>query len=547
MTLLSYRPNAVRALLSGLLALLLVLPGIAQFRQEPLADPDQLLPYGQRTDAFRRLLFEFHFKPVKSFAELQAESNKSVLIVLGDPSCLTQGYFQRKLRPFIEEGGAVMVATDKATEGEAGENLLESAGVIVTGETLVAQPFDPNRFYLTSTYCPFVRPITASVWLGISVNPLDTLADIIGAGQRPALFRNPHPDQDDLHVATNAPSRLEVPRSRRLPAGIHRLAQLPPCRDANRTLGGTGSNSGQYKAPLFAVGGVIGKGRVLVLADHSIFINRMILARDNGNLEFAANCLHWLRGGVASIPEAMKAAHGPRGIQELAGERDKLLFWDDGRVRANFEVPLKSVPITPPWGAEPAIVAAVDQALARAEDQNSFNRHLLEELLDRNWTMTRMGRYALYLLTFALLLLLGYRFVWRERYRLDLAVPRLARVVAQHEPRSSLLEQRRWAMLRAGNVWETAHQSARLCFQSAGIPLTGMTPPRISTEGGWWRRWRVARRVGRLWELARGTTPGRIPPAALKRWLRDLDELQTALAKGTLRFSKDEGGRMKDE
>jgi hypothetical protein len=555
MTLPCYRPNLTRAFLSGLLALALVSPALAQMprmqnalRQEPLSRQEQT-PYGQRTDAFRRLLFEFRFQPVKSFAELQAEPGKSVLIVLGDPHCLTDGYFPDRLRPFIEQGGAVMIATDMATHGQAARNLIEVAGVTVTGETLIVLPNDPGQIYNGNAYCPCVQPIAASSPLGGSANILGTLADFIGVGQRPALFRNPHPDQPDLRVATNAPSRL-VAQGLWLRVGLHQLAHLPLCQREEDALGQMRRRNRvpvRYEAPLFAVGGAVGKGRVLVLADHSIFINRMILPRDNGNLEFAANCLHWLRGGVSSLSEAMKAAHGSRGLEQLVGERDRLLFWDDGEVRTNFEVPLKSVPIIPPWGAEPAIVTAIDQALARAEDQNAFNRNLLEGLLDEGWTMRRLGKYAVYLLTFAFLMLLAYRVVWRERYRIDLGVPRLARVVAQHEPKSSLLEQRRWAMLRAGNVWETAHQSARLCFQSAGIPLTGTFPPRITTGGGWWRRWRVARRVGRLWELARGTAPARIPPAALKRWLRDLDELQTALAKGTIQFQKDEGGRRKDE
>jgi hypothetical protein len=558
-----HRPNAVRALLSGLLTLLLVSPGLAQqggvengLRQMPLTQPDQP-PYGQRTDAFRRLLFEFRFHPVKSFAELQEEPGKSVLIVLGDPKCLNDRDFPQGVREFVAQGGAVMIASDKATTDQSARHLIQLAGVIVTGEALVCMSSDPNLVYNGFANCPFVQPTASPGSLGGSANVWSTLAELIGAGQRPDLFRDPHPNQPNLRVATNVPSRLaeqgRLPRS-----GIYRLAQLPPCRIENVSVGpmpptsppprfgpqsppprrgGMSRSFARQEAPLFAVGGNVGKGRFLVLADHSLFINRMILPRETGNLEFAANCLHWLRGGVSSLSEAMKVMNSPRGTQALTGERNKLLFWDDGEVRTNFEVPLKSVPIGPPWGAEPAIVAAIDQALARAEDQNSFNRHLLEELADQDWTMNKLGRAVLYLLTFALFLLLGYRFVWRERYRLDVTVPRLARVVAQHEPRASLLEQRRWAMLRAGNVWETAHQSARLCFQSAGISLIGKFPPRISVQGNWWRRWRIARRVGRLWELARGDAPARIPPAALKHWLRDLEELRTALSKGTIRLT----------
>ena len=107
-------------------------------------------------------------------------------------------------------------------------------------------------------------------------------------------------------------------------------------------------------------------------------------------------------------------------------------------------------------------------------------------------------------------------------------------MAAQHEPRASLIEQRRRAVLRAGNVWETAHRLARQCFEAAGIPMTVASAPRIVVRGSWWHRWRVRRRVERLWELARGTAPARIPPHALKRWLRELDGLKSALANGTI-------------
>src|SRR5262249_16942322 len=47
-------------------------------------------PYGQRTDIFRRLLFESGFQPLSEFAQLQANPGKSILIVLGDPTCLSR-------------------------------------------------------------------------------------------------------------------------------------------------------------------------------------------------------------------------------------------------------------------------------------------------------------------------------------------------------------------------------------------------------------------------------------------------------------------------
>ena len=292
--------------------------------------------------------------------------------------------------------------------------------------------------------------------------------------------------------------------------------------------------------PLFAVGGTVGKGRVLVLADHSIFINRMILPRDTGNLEFAANCLHWLRGD-ASTPDEMLHAVIPRrgGLTppSLNGQRDKVLFWEDGSVHADFRVPMKEVSINPPRPSEPAIVAALNRGVRNMENQNAFNRQLLDGLEERGWFQERLDRSILYVLTLVLLLFLGYLFVWRGRHRVDVAVPLLGYAVARHEPKLSLLEQRRRSMLRSGNVWGTAHRLARQYFESAGIPLTGTSAQSLAVRGGWWRRWRVNRRMARLWELARGDAPVSISPAALKRWLRELDELKTALANGTIRLT----------
>jgi hypothetical protein len=260
----------------------------------------------------------------------------------------------------------------------------------------------------------------------------------------------------------------------------------------------------------------------------------MILPRDTGNLEFAANCLHWLRGGVCTPGEAIQAMGSTIRLEQLAGQRDKVLLWDDGRIRTDFEVPMKKMPLHPTLGSEPAIVAAIDQTLARLEDNHAFDDGLFEVFDDQGWSTRKLQRYVLYLLTLAALMLAAYRFFRHARHRVDAAVPMLAQAVTQHEPKASLLEQRRRALLRSGNVWETVHQLARQQFESAGIPLTGSSPPRLTTEGSWWQRWRVRRRVARLWQLARGETPARISPPALRRWMRDLEELKTILANGTI-------------
>jgi hypothetical protein len=538
-------PRLPANLTKAFLTALLTLTAVAQ--PSRAAEP----PYGQRTDAFRRLLFEFKLQPLDDFALLQDNPAETILIVLGDPSCLSNDRFPAGLRSFVWRGGAVLIATDKEVAGEAATNLKELAGVAVTGETLVCHN-DDARIYDKNAYCPFVEPIEDANPLIRSTNVLGALATVLGAGGRPDLFRNPHPDQPALRVATNAPSRLIVPGWWGLPGGIHELARLPvgtidyelSIRSLKTITLANGDNTAKMEPiepPLFAVGGTLGEGRVLVLADHSIFINRMILFRDNGNLEFTANCLHWLRGGVASPGEAMKAMHGPQSLQQFTGQRNKALFWDDGLIQRNFEVPMRTRPINPSLVSQPAIVAAVDQTLANMEDRNAFNGHLIYGLDEAGWPIERLERTALFLFTFMVFLLLGYRFVWRGRHRLEATVPLLDDAVALHEPTTPLLEQRRRAMLRSGSVWETAHRLARQWFESAGIPPSAPFMPRIEAKGGWWHRRRLRRRVAHLWDLARGVAPARVRPTALKYWLRELEELKTALANGTIRLQMDEG------
>jgi len=514
-------------------ALFFVSPCFAQW------PPHGEIPYERRTDAFRRLLFELRFQPLSSFPKLRENPSESLFIMLGDPACLGEPqFFPEGLHGFVEDGGAVLIATDMWTDPAASKNLSELAGVTVAGETLVVRrpELAPDLVYSNSEYCPFVEPVETS-------NLLGAVAALIRVDSgKPDLFRRyPYPDKQRLQVATNTPSYLEISPSG-LPRGIQPLARLPKICQVERSLPALRLRSGDAlvdeNGRLFAVGGTIGKGRVLVLADHSIFINRMILPHDNGNMEFAANCLHWLRGGAASPMESLRALNSPNALQQLAGQRNKVLFWDNDEPCTNFEVPLKSAPVPPTFASEPAIVAAIDKAITRLEGNDAFNRALLDWIDELPGGRERFIGTTVYLLTLAAMLFLGYHFLWRTRHRPELAIPLLSKALREHEPKASLLDQRRRALLRSGNVWELGHRLARECFESAGVALTNTSPPRVvKAQGNRWQRWRVNRRVARLWRLARGDKPTSLSPAALQHRLREIEELKTGLANGTIKLN----------
>lgn len=210
--------SAFRVLHSAWTLLILASPSAAESLQTPR--------FGQRTDAFRRLLSEFQFTPVNAADKLLAEPNKSILIVLGNPSCLSRRNFPEGLQRFVQQGGAVLIATDMETGGEPGQFLNQLAGVRVTGEKLLA----PARadLYENQLFCPFVQPLAAETALGGSSSVLDVLAAVVGAGGRPELFRNPQPNQKDLRVATNAPSRLQEVGFGELPGGIQHWRNCLP-------------------------------------------------------------------------------------------------------------------------------------------------------------------------------------------------------------------------------------------------------------------------------------------------------------------------------
>jgi hypothetical protein len=513
-------------------ALVLCVPGALLVPAPPApAQRAPSIPFAHRADAFRRILYELGFVPVRDFTELgRNPPGDCVLVVLGRTDCLHPGNLPEGLKGFVEQGGVVLVATDRAPGEQVRAELRALAGVSVSGEPFAGAP-ESNRLFHGLPYCPILMP---------------------AKGAKPDLFRAPPQlgSPDPLSVATNAPSCLEIIAASHLrplawlPVGSYpernppvfrrpRVQFQPPGKgmtleDMARRAQEMLSREPAEKGPLFAVGGEVGRGRALVLADHSIFINEMMIQNDNRNAEFAWNCLQWLQG-------------------EGEQRRHKALFIEEGKIHTDFNVPLKEGPGLPP-GAIREGVALIEHTLARLEDRGALDATVLDHLgANRLGGLDRILRRALEVLTVLLLVYLVYRVGIRGRFRLDATVPLLAHEVARHAPTAPLLEQRRRWALESGNLWETAHGLARAWLASLPVVGAGGTPapqgsaaapPRIVVRGGWRQRFGLRRRFRRLWRLAHDTNPVRIRPRALRRLLRDLDEMKAALAAGSLRLER---------
>jgi hypothetical protein len=358
--------------------------------------------------------------------------------------------------------------------------LSRNFGVAVTGEVILPEV---GRYppYRELPECPFVTPLL---------------------GADPPLFQ-PVPLAPGIappRVATNLPSRLDLPA--RLPRGLSLLAVLP-VNDRQRRLGGL--------IPLgspFAVGGELGAGRALVLADHSVFINDMMLQPDNGNIDFAYRCAEWLRGPEAS-------------------PRERVLFYEDGAIRRDFDIPLKPLP-TPPIPPPEAVLPLLNETLHGLEEENQFNRMLVHTF----------GTEPIYrvLVTAACVAVGAWGFVRLGlfRHRPDIGATTLAKLLARQPAAVPLLEQRTREQLRGGNLWESARAMARDVF--ARVPPAGAAPPAIAVTGGWWQRWRWGRLVRRLWQLAARDRPVRVSRRRFAALADDVERLREALADGTVRI-----------
>lgn len=493
--------NGRRTLLSflPLLALLVLLPGGAVHADD--AEPDPKATFFQGTHAFRRVLANAGLTSLINLAEVPQDPSGTILIVLGRGEVLRE--MGISLEDFVRQGGALMLASDQPVRDRVvAAQLIKIANVSIEETSIRARI--PEFRYRGYPYCPIIHAAPRA---------------------NPNLFRNPTlAGLPNLQVATNVPSDLrQGPEG--FPRGVGPLSYLPPNCDRETKTG----KDQLPNQPLFGVGGNLGKGRLLVLADHSIFINAMMLQRDNGNVEFAVNCVNWLAGDN--------------------GERKRVLLLEDGMPQTHLNVPVKDVRMSIPPDAildqilrhPSAFLGAVENELTRAEQQDAFNRALLEALDDglglppHKLVWVVVGVLTVFLLVYAI-----YRIGMRGRLRTE---PRLLALgdSAPAPGGPSLITRRQLEMLREANVAEPAREAARLLL----LDLGGNThsPPLIRTQAGWWRRRHLTSLVRTFWDLARGVGPARITPQQLPRVLANLEAIQQAVQAGELELVWNSGER----
>ena len=464
------------------------------------AQPER--PFGEQTHVFRRLLYDMKFTPVAGFNEVNPKD--TVVVWLGS----TAGFYEQvpdKFPGFIEAGGAVLLATDRPEQAALEKYLGDpkQTGFSVAPAHYIYAGSDESLRYQGLSFCPILQPVV---------------------GATPNLFRNPNEPKTPLIVATNVPSRLvhhseNTVRPRRLATGVTELAKLPDgCFiDANfRQYAKDGIMVIAWQPNAHA--------RMLFLADHSIFINQMMLPDDNNNVEFTANCMAWLSED---------------------GQRKRVLFVEEGQINATFDVPIQELPQTTPPDLERRIVNFINRQADRAnehledaEQRDLFN-HWTHRFLSENDRISPWRAVgALFVLLTLVALVVGFlRLAVHGFQQQQPIAPSLARLVQQQGPTESLMEQRSQGMFQVNNLWEVGRQLARQTFAAAGVAGTvGDPPPPVAVQGGWWERRHTQREVAELWALAFGRKPRTVSPAQWPALLRQLGALRGALTDGKVRL-----------
>jgi len=463
-----------------ILPLIALIPTVSLHAQQPAVDPKPILVSAVGTEALRGLLNHHQIEPLSEWADLSIDPQNTILIVLGRTDLAIDRQFER----FIGRGGSALIADDMPSfqVGRGPEPWVDSLGVGIAGLKLFSNRAEDC--YDENEYCPFADP--------------DAMGDDDDKDSPFRILTHPTELRKLNRIATNNPSYLYRINQKTVkpilgyPRSV-RIRDNPEYRPARTDLAFAGATLNWPTDE---------SGRVLVLADHSVFNNELMLpdAQDTDNFVFAENCIQWLQGDHP---------------------RKKCLFFEEGRVQKNFNVTFVELP-TPPLPPLPVIANMLMQhgnkIISQLEDKDFFN-----QVLTRRWNYGRFLRGFVLVLTI-LLGCYGLIRLWKARTRVDSLIPVTRGFPVEKLKKRNSLETRQDSMFDRDNLYPSASAFVRERYAEMGlIPNAKGKPPRWKLTGSYFQNRRIRQKLWKLWQVAYGAKPITITSA---RWLKMASELE---------------------
>jgi hypothetical protein len=475
----------------------------------------QTIPAGG-SEVFRFALHQKKLEPATGFEEIRSNPRGSIIIALGNADALNSIVRSQELRSFVLNGGAVLIASDQSNRHEGFPFLTWNLEFRLTlrGDALEAPEHRCYRGVTTRPMVlatPFLNGDDRRLFLGLE-KPVATdrpTGLILNDGQVRLPQAAPPPGLDLTELAIYPPGTRSIRTGQPLdPAANHFAVALRP-----KPLGRQPGNG----------------GRMLVLADHSVFANGMLgfvkdetrpegYTLDNGNWEFANRTIDWLQGGS---PEP----------------RTKCLFIENGNIVPKFAVELPpgsqppKMPNIPPELILNWLLTNADPILNEYQDKGVFDKFLR----NRPSLLRNVIRFVVIGLTVMFVLMALRRLI--RGYRKPDARPLPTAVSEGMLPRGGVARQRTDAQLEVGNLYEAARRRVRDRFDRlGGAPAGGGEMPPVLVANDIRDGELLRSAVAWLWPIGYGDVPVPVPPTEWDRVNALLERLTRRAAAGDWSF-----------
>lgn len=454
-------PKRNRAVIVALLlTVLFAAPSLAQLPSLP-----KIQQFG--IDGFRLMLQQQGLSATQTeIGSVLDTPNETVVVVLGDLKTVIQ--IRQQLTNFVRDGGAMLIAADQLGKRTQPSYI---CGAWIKPASLPSRKEREKHAFRDFVDCPVVTELERS---GTSM-----------------LF------EDVNRIVTNRPAGVRTTRA------VRPIAWLPPKRQQPLMV--------TYERD---------KGRMLMVSDHSIFINEMLVHGDNA--KFASNVTRWLCEN---------------------GKRSNLVLIHNGNVLGDWgldalppEIPLETLLKAVQSGALSSLpvgdtlLPIVNDAVAQAQERNIFNEFVRQAA---GWLFgNRPNRWLVFVTTLLAVAAFGWftRARWRPRKWLSF------------QNWQGGIEPRLVGAVREQQFAPYLRTLVREFFVEGGATHFAADEPAPVIESG-----RVPRKkIDSFWKLATEQQSPKITRKQFSQQLTQLRELRQLQLAGELRLQWPHATSMKD-